>query len=119
MVKNSTANEGDMSSVPGLGTEISHAVGQPSLLPLSSNTEPILESLQATTTEAPALQQEKSLQWEAHILQQGVAVEKVQKQRPSAAKNYKNTYIYFLIKKKVYSGLNTGKQDSEMVNPRP
>ena len=37
--------------------------------------------------EAPALQQEKPLHWEAHILQQKVAVEKVQKQRPSAAKN--------------------------------
>ena len=82
VVKNPPANAGDTGSSPGPGRSRmpwSNKARAPQLLSLRSRAwEPQLLNPPATTTEAhvpraPALQQNKPLQWEAHAPQRRVA----------------------------------------------
>ena len=77
MVENLPSNAGDVGSIPGRGTKISHAMGQLSLH--ATTTEPTLWSPHATTREKLTRCKEEP----AHCKKRSC----MQQLRPDAAKN--------------------------------
>ena len=60
VVKNLPSNAGDSGSIPGWGTKIPHAVGQPS--PRATTTEAcVLWSLRATTGDKPVYHNQRAV----------------------------------------------------------